>query len=123
MSTESAEVVIVGAGPSGLACAGDLRRFGHEAVVFEAFHKAGGVLVYGIPEFRLPKDIVAAEVDNLAKMGVSFELDTVVGQTLSVDDLFDEGFDAVYVATGAGLPYFVNVRARTPTASIRPTST
>jgi len=102
-------VAIIGAGPSGLACAGDLRRFGHEAVVFEAFHKAGGVLVYGIPEFRLPKDIVAAEVDNLAKMGVSFELDTVVGQTLSVDDLFDEGFDAVYVATGAGLPYFVNV--------------
>jgi glutamate synthase (NADPH/NADH) small chain len=102
-------VAIIGAGPSGLACAGDLRRFGHEAVVFEAFHKAGGVLVYGIPEFRLPKDIVAAEVDNLAKMGVAFELDTVVGQTLSVDDLFDEGFDAVYVATGAGLPYFVNV--------------
>ena len=102
-------VAIIGAGPSGLTCAGDLRRFGHDAVVFEAFHKAGGVLVYGIPEFRLPKDIVAAEVDNLAKMGVTFEFDTVVGQTLSVDDLFDEGFDAVYVATGAGLPYFVNV--------------
>jgi glutamate synthase (NADPH/NADH) small chain len=102
-------VAIIGAGPSGLTCAGDLRRFGHEAVVFEAFHKAGGVLVYGIPEFRLPKSIVAAEVDNLANMGVEFEFDTVVGQTLSVDDLFDEGFDAVYVATGAGLPYFVNV--------------
>jgi glutamate synthase (NADPH/NADH) small chain len=102
-------VAIIGAGPSGLTCAGDLRRFGHEAVVFEAFHKAGGVLVYGIPEFRLPKDIVQAEVDNLAKMGVQFEFDTVVGQTLSVDDLFEEGFDAVYVATGAGLPYFVNV--------------
>ena len=102
-------VAIIGAGPSGLTCAGDLRRFGHEAVVFEAFHKAGGVLVYGIPEFRLPKDIVQAEVDNLAKMGVQFEFDTVVGQTLSVDDLFDEGFHAVYVATGAGLPYFVNV--------------
>jgi glutamate synthase (NADPH) small chain len=102
-------VAIIGAGPSGLTCAGDLRRFGHEAVVLEAFHKAGGVLVYGIPEFRLPKDIVQAEVDNLAKMGVQFEFDTVVGQTLSVDDLFDEGFDAVYVATGAGLPYFVNV--------------
>jgi len=102
-------VAIIGAGPSGLTCAGDLRRFGHEAVVLEAFHKAGGVLVYGIPEFRLPKDIVQAEVDNLAKMGVQFEFDTVVGQTLSVDDLFDEGFQAVYVATGAGLPYFVNV--------------
>lgn len=102
-------VAIIGAGPSGLACAGDLRRFGHEAVVFEAFHKAGGVLVYGIPEFRLPKSIVQAEVDNLSKMGVRFEFDTIVGQTLTIDDLFDEGFDAVYVATGAGLPYFVNI--------------
>jgi glutamate synthase (NADPH) small chain len=102
-------VAIIGAGPSGLACAGDLRRFGHETVVLEAFHKAGGVLVYGIPEFRLPKDIVQAEVDNLSRMGVQFEFDTIVGQTLSVDDLFEEGFDAVYVATGAGLPYFVNV--------------
>ena len=102
-------VAIIGAGPSGLACAGDLRRQGHEAVVFEAFHKAGGVLVYGIPEFRLPKSIVQAEVDNLSKMGVQFEFDTIIGQTMTVDDLFDEGFDAVYVATGAGLPYFVNV--------------
>jgi glutamate synthase (NADPH/NADH) small chain len=102
-------VAIIGAGPSGLTCAGDLRRYGHEAVVLEAFHKAGGVLVYGIPEFRLPKDIVQAEVDNLSRMGVQFEFDTVVGQTLSVDDLFDDGFHAVYVATGAGLPYFVNV--------------
>lgn len=102
-------VAIIGAGPSGLACAGDLRRYGHEAVVFEAFHKAGGVLVYGIPEFRLPKDIVQSEVDNLSKMGVEFEFDTVVGQTLSIDDLFDDGFDAVYVATGAGLPYFANI--------------
>jgi len=108
-ATSGSRVAIIGAGPSGLTCAGDLRRFGHEAVVFEAFHKAGGVLVYGIPEFRLPKDIVQAEVDNLEKMGVQFEFDTVVGQTLSVDDLFDEGFHAVYVATGAGLPYFVNV--------------
>ena len=102
-------VAIIGAGPSGLACAGDLRRFGHEAVVFEAFHKAGGVLVYGIPEFRLPKAIVQAEVDNLEKMGVRFEFDTIVGQTFTLDELFEEGFDAVYVATGAGLPYFVNI--------------
>jgi glutamate synthase (NADPH/NADH) small chain len=102
-------VAIIGAGPSGLTCAGDLRRHGHEAVVFEAFHKAGGVLAYGIPEFRLPKDIVQAEVDNLVQMGVRFEFDTVVGQTFSVDELFEEGFDAVYVATGAGLPYFVDV--------------
>ncbi len=102
-------VAVIGAGPSGLACAGDLRRFGHEAVVFEAFHKAGGVLVYGIPEFRLPKDIVQAEVDNLERMGVRFEFDTIVGQTFTLDELFEEGFDAVYVATGAGLPYFVNI--------------
>ena len=102
-------VAIIGAGPSGLACAGDLRRYGHEAVVYEAFHKAGGVLVYGIPEFRLPKDIVQAEVDNLSKMGVRFEFDTIVGQTFTLDELFEEGFDAVYVATGAGLPYFVNI--------------
>jgi glutamate synthase (NADPH/NADH) small chain len=108
-SSTGRRVAIIGAGPSGLACAGDLRRLGHEAVVFEAFHKAGGVLVYGIPEFRLPKDIVQAEVDNLAKMGVTFEFDTIVGQTLTIDDLFDDGFDAVYVATGAGLPYFVNI--------------
>ena len=108
-SSTGRRVAIIGAGPSGLACAGDLRRLGHEAVVFEAFHKAGGVLVYGIPEFRLPKDIVQAEVDNLAKMGVAFEFDTIVGQTLTIDDLFDDGFDAVYVATGAGLPYFVNI--------------
>src|SRR5262249_2984751 len=107
--TSGRRVAIIGAGPSGLTCAGDLRRYGHDAIVFEAFHKAGGVLVYGIPEFRLPKDIVQAEVDNLSRMGVQFEFDTVVGQTLTVDDLFDEGFDAVYVATGAGLPYFVNV--------------
>jgi glutamate synthase (NADPH/NADH) small chain len=102
-------IAIIGSGPSGLTCAGDLRRHGHEVTVFEAFHKAGGVLVYGIPEFRLPKAIVQSEVDNLVQMGVRFEFDTVVGQTLSVDDLFDEGYDAVYVATGAGLPYFVNV--------------
>jgi glutamate synthase (NADPH/NADH) small chain len=108
-SSTGRRVAIIGAGPSGLACAGDLRRLGHEAVVYEAFHKAGGVLVYGIPEFRLPKDIVQAEVDNLAKMGVAFEFDTIVGQTLTIDDLFDDGFNAVYVATGAGLPYFVNI--------------
>jgi len=102
-------VAIVGSGPSGLACAADLRRLGHDVTILEAFHKAGGVLVYGIPEFRLPKDIVQAEVDNLVKMGVEFEFDTVVGQTLTVDDLFEEGYDAVYVATGAGLPYFLEV--------------
>lgn len=103
------KVAVIGSGPSGLACAGDLRRRGHAVTVFEAFHKAGGVLVYGIPEFRLPKEIVQAEVDALVQMGVEFEFDVVVGQTLGVDDLFDEGYEAVYVATGAGLPYFVDI--------------
>lgn len=102
-------VAVIGSGPSGLTCAGDLKRLGHDVTVFEAFHKAGGVLVYGIPEFRLPKEIVQAEVDNLEKMGVTFEFNTVIGQTMSVDDLFEEGFDAVYVATGAGLPYFIGI--------------
>jgi glutamate synthase (NADPH/NADH) small chain len=102
-------VAIIGSGPAGLTCAGDLRRFGHEVTVFEAFHRAGGVLVYGIPEFRLPKAIVQAEVEGLEKLGVKFEFDVVVGQTLTVDDLFDEGYEAVFVATGAGLPYFLSV--------------
>jgi glutamate synthase (NADPH/NADH) small chain len=102
-------VAIIGSGPAGLTCAGDLRRFGHEVTVFEAFHRAGGVLLYGIPEFRLPKAIVQAEVEGLEKLGVKFEFDTVVGQTLTIDDLFDEGYDAVFVGTGAGLPYFLGV--------------
>jgi glutamate synthase (NADPH/NADH) small chain len=102
-------VAIIGSGPAGLTCAGDLRRFGHEVTVFEAFHRAGGVLLYGIPEFRLPKAIVQAEVEGLEKLGVKFEFDTVVGQTLTIDDLFDGGYDAVFVGTGAGLPYFLGV--------------
>ncbi len=103
------KIAIVGAGPSGLACGGDLRRMGHAVTIFEAFHKPGGVLVYGIPEFRLPKKIVEAEIDVLAQIGVEFEMDAVVGRTVTIDDLFDEGFDAVYVATGAGLPYFLEI--------------
>ena len=103
-------VAIVGSGPAGLSCAGDLVLRGHEVTVFEALHEIGGVLVYGIPEFRLPKDIVSNEVDNLRKMGVDFQTNVVVGKTVTVDELFDEeGYDALFIATGAGLPRFMNL--------------
>ncbi|MCX5899697.1 MAG: NADPH-dependent glutamate synthase [Proteobacteria bacterium] len=101
-------VGVVGAGPSGLTVAGDLILKGHDVTVYEAFHKAGGVLVYGIPEFRLPKSIVQAEVDGLAKLGVKFELNAVIGRTETVDELL-ELHDAVFLAVGAGLPSFLNV--------------
>ncbi len=104
------KVAIVGGGPAGLACSADLARWGHEVTIFEAFHKLGGVLVYGIPEFRLPKAIVETEIEVLGKMGVKFEPNVVVGQTITIDEMFDEeGFDAVFVATGAGLPWFLGV--------------
>jgi len=103
------KVAIVGSGPAGLACAGDLIQKGHAVTVFEALHEIGGVLVYGIPAFRLPRDIVRNEVDNLRKMGVVFETNVVVGKTVTVDELFAEGFGAVFVATGAGLPNFLGV--------------
>ena len=103
------KVAVVGSGPSGLTVAGDLILKGHDVTVFEAFQVAGGVLVYGIPEFRLPKAIVAAEVDYMKKLGVKFEVNTVVGATVSVDELFEEGFDAVYVGVGAGLPVFMGI--------------
>jgi len=104
------KVAVVGSGPGGLTVAGDLIRKGHEVTVYEAFHKPGGVLIYGIPEFRLPKEIVAAEVNFLEKLGVKVECNTVVGQTLTVDDLLNkEGFDAVFLAVGAGLPKFLGV--------------
>ncbi len=104
------KVAIVGSGPAGLSCAGDLVQKGHAATVFEALHEIGGVLVYGIPEFRLPKDVVRAEVDNLRQMGVEFQTDVVVGQTVTVDELLEaEGYDAVFIATGAGLPRFLNI--------------
>ena len=102
-------VAVVGAGPSGLTAAGELARRGHRVTVYEALHDAGGVLVYGIPEFRLPKDIVKAEVDCLQQMGVEFKLNVVVGQSLTIDELFSNGTDAVFVGTGAGLPYFLNI--------------
>jgi glutamate synthase (NADPH/NADH) small chain len=102
-------VAVVGSGPSGLIVAGDLILKGHDVTVFEAFQVPGGVLIYGIPEFRLPKAIVAAEVDYMKKLGVKFECDTVVGATVAVDELFEQGYDAVYVGVGAGLPVFMNI--------------
>ncbi len=102
-------IAIVGSGPAGLTVAGDLIKLGHEVTIFEALHAPGGVLVYGIPEFRLPKAIVAAEVDYLKKMGVKIETSHVVGKLSTVDELFAEGYDAVFLGTGAGLPIFMNI--------------
>ena len=102
-------VAVVGSGPSGLTCAGDLAKKGYEVTVFEALHTAGGVLVYGIPEFRLPKRIVAKEVETLKKLGVKIETNVVIGKTLTIDELFDAGFEAVFVGSGAGLPSFMGI--------------
>lgn len=104
------KVAIIGSGPAGLSCAGDLIRMGHDITVFEAFHEYGGVLIYGIPEFRLPKAIVREEVDALADLGVEFRPNTVIGVTYTIDELMEEeGHDAVFVGVGAGLPYFMNI--------------
>ena len=103
------KVAIVGSGPSGLTCAGDLAKKGYEVTVYEAFHVAGGVLVYGIPEFRLPKTIVAKEVEGLKALGVKVETNVVIGKTLTVDELFDMGFEAVFIGSGAGLPNFMGI--------------
>ncbi len=104
------KIAVIGAGPAGLTCAGDLAKLGHSVTIFEALHKPGGVLVYGIPEFRLPKQIVDAEVDYLKKIGVRIECDFVVGMTRTIDELMSEdGFDAVFIGTGAGLPYFMGI--------------
>ena len=103
-------VAVVGSGPAGLTCAGDLAKKGYSVTVFEALHKAGGVLVYGIPEFRLPKAIVAHEIENLKKLGVAFETDVIIGKTDTVDHLMDvEKYDAVFIGSGAGLPRFMNI--------------
>ncbi len=102
-------VAIVGSGPSGLTCAGDLAKKGYEVTVFEALHTAGGVLVYGIPEFRLPKAIVSKEVDTLKSLGVSVETNIVVGKTITVDELFEMGYEAVFIGSGAGLPGFMGI--------------
>ena len=102
-------VAVVGSGPSGLTCAGDLAKAGYEVTVFEALHTAGGVLVYGIPEFRLPKRIVAKEVDTLRALGVKIETNVVIGKTLTIDELFEAGYEAVFVGSGAGLPNFMGI--------------
>lgn len=103
------KVAVIGAGPAGLTCAGDLAKAGCEVTVFEALHVAGGVLVYGIPEFRLPKAIVHDEIDKLKKIGVTIETNTVVGKAVSIDELFEEGYEAVFVGSGAGLPRFMGI--------------
>ena len=103
------KVAILGAGPAGLTAAGDLARMGYEVTIFEAFHKAGGVLVYGIPQFRLPKEIVQKEVDKLIEMGVKVELNVIGGKAITVQELFEMGFESVFIGTGAGLPSFMNI--------------
>ena len=103
------KTAVIGSGPAGLTCAGELARMGYDVTVFEAFHTAGGVLTYGIPEFRLPKAIVAREVSNLEKMGVDIELNMVIGKVLTIPELFERGYEAVFVASGAGLPMFMKI--------------
>ena len=102
-------VAVIGSGPSGLTCAGDLAKKGYDVTVYEALHTAGGVLVYGIPEFRLPKSIVKKEIDTLKSLGVKIETNVIIGKTLTVDELFDMGFEAVFIGSGAGLPNFMNI--------------
>jgi glutamate synthase (NADPH/NADH) small chain len=103
-------VAVIGSGPAGLTCAGDLAKKGYEVTVFEALHLAGGVLVYGIPEFRLPKAIVRKEIDGLRELGVEIETNMVIGKIQSVDELFDQGFEAVFIGSGAGLPRFMKIK-------------
>ena len=102
-------VAVVGAGPAGLTCAGELARMGYAVTVFESLHLPGGVLTYGIPEFRLPKAIVMAEVDALVRLGVDVQVNTIIGKTLTVDELFEAGFEAMFIASGAGLPRFLGI--------------
>lgn len=103
------KIAVIGAGPSGLTCAGDLAKAGYEVTIFEAFHTAGGVLMYGIPEFRLPKAIVQKEIDGLRDLGVDIQTNMVIGKVLSVDEMFDMGFEAMFIGTGAGLPNFMDI--------------
>lgn len=103
------KVAVVGCGPSGLTCAGELAKKGYEVTIFEALHKAGGVLSYGIPEFRLPKDLVAKEIENVKNLGVTIETNVIVGRSLTIDDLMEDGYQAVFVGSGAGLPRFLNI--------------
>ena len=103
------KVAVIGAGPSGLTCAGDLSKLGYEVTIFEAFHTAGGVLIYGIPEFRLPKSIVNAEIESLKNQGVKIVTDMVIGKVLTVDEIIERGFSAVFIGSGAGLPMFMGI--------------
>lgn len=104
------KVAVIGSGPAGLTCAGDLAKLGYKVTIFEALHEPGGVLVYGIPEFRLPKeDIVKKEIDNVLSLGVELELNSIVGKSVKIDDLFEEGFEAVFIGSGAGLPKFMGI--------------
>lgn len=107
--TNGVKMAVIGAGPAGLTCAGELAKMGYEVTVFEALHVAGGVLVYGIPQFRLPKEIVAHEVETLKELGVAVQTDVVIGRVLTVDELFDMGYRAVFIGTGAGLPRFMGI--------------
>ena len=109
ISKNNKKVAVIGAGPAGLSCAGDLSKLGYSVTIFEAFHTAGGVLVYGIPEFRLPKAIVANEIDRLKKMGVQIMNDMVIGKVLSLDDIMEMGFEAIFIGSGAGLPMFMGI--------------
>lgn len=103
------KAAIIGAGPAGLTCAGDLAKMGYEVTIFEALHLAGGVLVYGIPEFRLPKAIVQKEIDGLKALGVTVNTNTVIGRTITVDELFEQGFETIFIGSGAGLPRFMGI--------------
>ncbi len=109
MTKSGKKVAVIGSGPAGLSCAGDLIQMGHDVTVFEALHEIGGVLLYGIPEFRLPKDIVKIEVESLRKMGVEFRTNAVIGFTDTIDELMQDGYDAAFIAVGAGLPYFLKI--------------
>ena len=111
MAPNGKKVAVIGSGPSGLTCAGDLAKLGYDVTIFEALHEPGGVLVYGIPEFRLPKDkVVKPEIENVKKLGVKIETNVIIGQTVTIDELLsDEGFDAVFIGSGAGLPRFMNI--------------
>lgn len=103
------KAAIVGGGPAGLSAAADLAKLGYDVTIFEAFHEPGGVLVYGIPEFRLPKELVRKEINNLKELGVKFNTNVIIGKTISIDELFDNGFEAVFIGSGAGLPRFMNI--------------
>ncbi len=107
--TNGHRVAIVGSGPASLTCAGDLNKMGYDVTIYEAFHKSGGVLVYGIPQFRLPKEIVQAEIDQLTESGVKIINDAIIGKSLTVDELFEEGYEAVFIGSGAGLPQFLKI--------------